>query len=264
MSESFHFSYENKIRIKSSFSGSDLLTTVIESGNAFDSPLNLDLQSKKGDFLKTSEIYYKFSVGKDSKITIGPKMFGYVGLGGKSTVFNERVAILDGSNYTTSAGLGPGVAFSSNKKNGLNYSVKLASSNVEFNDESKHIIGQVGLTKEYFGGTITGNSSDDFDAYGIAIFFKPDNFPSISASIEEKETNSSIITRNWVIGSQKKFNNKTVGIAIGTHNEKEKVAYESWCIFEINDKFKIIPVLFIRDKTPKKDIGLAFNLKLKY
>ena len=80
-------------------------------------------------------------------------MFGYIGLAGQSTAYNERVAILDGSNYTTSAGLGPGFAFSSNKKNGLNYSVN-ASSKVEFNDESKHIIGQIGLTKKYFGGTI--------------------------------------------------------------------------------------------------------------
>ena len=61
-SESLHFTYENKIRLNTSFKGTDNLLTVFESGNALDSPLMLDLQSKKGDTLKISTLLYKFQL----------------------------------------------------------------------------------------------------------------------------------------------------------------------------------------------------------
>tara|TARA_S200000501_G_C20836732_1_gene749715 strand:+ start:422 stop:601 length:180 start_codon:yes stop_codon:yes gene_type:complete len=52
-------------------------------------------------------------------------MFGYMGLAGKSTAYNERIAILDGSNYTTSTGNGPGIGISYINK-GFNYSSKIS------------------------------------------------------------------------------------------------------------------------------------------
>ena len=109
--------------MNTTFKGTDNLLTVIESGNASDSPLRLDLQSKKGDDLEISTILYEFKLGDEFEAIIGPKMFGYHGLAGKSTAYNERIAILDGSNYTTSSGIGPGIGISNRKKNGFNTSL---------------------------------------------------------------------------------------------------------------------------------------------
>ena len=58
-------------------------------------------------------------------------MFVYHDLAGKSTLNNERIAILDGSNYATSSGIGPGVGISSINKNGLNASMKIAPNDRE-------------------------------------------------------------------------------------------------------------------------------------
>ena len=63
-----------------SFSGADKLVTIIESGNASNTNLDLDLQSKKGDSLKISNLYYELPLSKDMELIFGPKMFGYVGL----------------------------------------------------------------------------------------------------------------------------------------------------------------------------------------
>ena len=60
--ESINFTYENKLKIKTSFNENDKLLTIIESGNAFESPLNLDLQSKKGNNLKISTLQYQFKI----------------------------------------------------------------------------------------------------------------------------------------------------------------------------------------------------------
>ena len=56
-SESLHMTYENKIKLKTKFNPKNELITIIESGNAINSPLNFDLQSKKGESLKLSSLY---------------------------------------------------------------------------------------------------------------------------------------------------------------------------------------------------------------
>ncbi|MBO6979385.1 MAG: hypothetical protein JJ837_08145 [Prochlorococcus marinus XMU1428] len=263
--ESLHLTYENKLRINTSFTGNDNLLTIIESGNAKNSPLNLDLQSKKGDELKLSTIYYRFKLDDQFEATIGPKMFGYHGLAGKSTAYNERIAILDGSNYTTASGVGPGVAISKKNKNGFNSSLKIASNSSQMKNESLHYISQIGLTKKYFGGTITTNLNNEFNSYGFAAFYKPNNLPSISASIEYKDDDSIKLIKNWIFGIQKNLKNQKVGLAIGTHNAEEKIGYEVWSEFKKTDKLKLIPVLFIRENNSNNhELGLSLNTKFSY
>ena len=264
-SESLHFTYENKIRLNTSFKGTDNLLTVFESGNALDSPLILDLQSKKGDTLKISTLLYKFQLDDEYEAIIGPKMFGYHGLAGKSTAYNERIAILDGSNYSTSSGIGPGIGISKREKNGLNASFKIASDSSQIDSESIHFINQIGLTKKDFGGTITTNLNNDFEAYGIATFYKRNNFPSISASIEYKDMDSGKTIKNWVFALQQGLQNKKIGIAVGTHNLEEKIGYEGWSEINISDNLKIIPVFFVRETNQvNPELGLSINTKFSY
>ena len=265
LSESLHFTYENKIILNTSFIGTDNLLMVIESGNATNSPLMLDLQSMKGDNLKLSTLLYKFKLDDEYEAIIGPKMFGYHGLAGKSTTYNERIAILDGSNFTTSSGIGPGIGISNKKKNGFNSSLKIASDNSRIENESIHFISQIGLTKKDFGGTITTNLNNDFNAYGIATFYKPKNFPSINTSIEYKNVDSSKTIKNWVFAFQQPLHNKKIGIAFGTYNSDENIGYEGWSEINISDAFNIIPVIFVREKNQlKHELGFAINTKFSY
>ena len=264
-SESVHFTYENKIRLNTTFKGTDNLLTVIESGNSSDSPLMLDLQSKKGNNLKISTLFYKFKLHERYEAIIGPKMFGYHGLAGKSTAYNERIAILDGSNYTTSSGIGPGIGISNRKKNGFNTSFKIASDSSQIDNESIHFISQIGLTKKDFGGTITTNLNNDYEAYGLSTFYNPKNFPSISASLEYKTIDSFKAIKNWVFALQQSLENKKIGIAVGTHNVEEKIGYEGWSEINISDNFKIIPVFFVRENNHvNNELGLSINTKFSY
>lgn len=263
--ESFQFSYENKIRFNTSFKDKDKLLIIFESGNAIGNQLNLDLQSKKGDNLKVSTILYKFEMANSFEAVIGPKMFGYNGLAGKSTAYNERIAILDGSNYTTSSGIGPGVGISKRKNNGLNASLKLASNSTKIDNEATHLITQFGLTKKKYGGTITNNFNNEFNAIGLAAFYKPNKFPSISASIEQKNGDSIKKIKNWVFALQKNYQNKKFGLALGTYNEEEEICYEGWSEIDISNSLKLIPVIFVRENDKvKSDLGFAINTKISY
>ncbi len=181
------------------------------------------MQSQKGDNLKISTLLYRFKLDNEFEAIIGPKMFGYHGLAEKSTVYNEKIAILDGTNYTTSSGIGPSIGISNRKKNGFNTSIKISSNSSQIDNETKHFISQIGLTKKNFGVTITANLNNDFKAYGLATFYKPKKLPSISASIEYKNDDKSKTKKNWVFALQKSLRNKKYGIAFGTHNEQEKL-----------------------------------------
>ncbi len=264
-SEALHFTYENKFILKTSFKETDNLLTIIESGNASESPLKLDLQSQKGEKLKISTLLYRLNLDDESQLIIGPKMFGYHGLAGKSTAYNERIAILDGTNYTTSSGVGPGVGISKRKKNGFNATVKIASNSSQINNESLHLISQIGLTKKNLGGTITANLNNNFEAYGLATFFEPKNFPSISASIEFKNDYSSKFIKNWVFAFQQNLLNKKIGLALGTYTSEEKLGYELWGDINITDKFKFIPVFFVRENNQaKSELGFSINTRFNY
>ena len=62
-------------------------------------------------------------------------------------------------------------------------------------------------------------------------------------SIEQKEGDKFKKTINWIFALQKTFENKKLGLAVGTHNEKENIAYELGSEIETTDKLKIIPVI---------------------
>ena len=263
--ESINFTYEKKIKIKTSFNENNKLLTIIESGNAFESPLNLDLQSKKGNNLKISTLQYQFKINDNYKGTVGPMMFGYNGLEGKSSLYNERIAILDGSKFTTSSGIGPGLGVSRLFEKGFNLSLKISSNNTIITNETIHVISQIGLNRKDWGATITSNFNNKFNAYGIATYFTKGNFPSISTSVEIKNGQKLKTSYNWIFALQKKYKNKNFGLAFGTHNDQEKIAYEGWSEININDKLKIIPVVFVRETNKNNsELGFAFNTKMIY
>ena len=121
------------------------------------------------------------------------------------------------------------------------------------------------LTKKYFGGTITTNLNNNFEAYGIATFFKPKNLPSISTSIEFKDVDSGQTIKNWVFALQKGLQNKKIGIAVGTYNDQENIGYEGWSEINISDKLKIIPVFFVRETNQvNPELGFSINTKFSY
>ena len=163
------------------------------------------------------------------------------------------------------AGVGPGIGISKRKKNGFNTSIKIASNNSQINNESTHFISQIGITKSVFGGTITNNLNDNFNSYGLAAYYKPTNFPSISASIEYKDGDSVNKIKNWVLSFQKNLHKNSIGIAVGTYNEEEEIAYEGWSEIVFTDKMKIIPVIFARDNiNSSPELGFSINTKFSY
>ncbi len=273
--EALHSTYEYKLKLLSSFNGRDSLVAKFEAGNALQSSLELDLQSSKGNEIEPTNIYYQFPLENNLIITLGPKMFGYQGLAGTSTAYNERIAILDGSNYSTDAGNSAALAISYLNNNGLNSTIKLSAKNSNnankgmfTGNSDDSIIGQIGFTGRDYGGTFTYNYSDKFKAYGIGIYLKPDNLPSLSASIELKSQSNSEDIKNWLIAIL--YNNMlgSFGSGLGTYNTNEDLAYETWYEIDITDNLSLIPILFVKTSgnsiTKEDELGFALNAKYNF
>ena len=97
------------------------------------------------------------------------------------------------------------------------------------------------------------------------MYFTHKNLPSLSASIEQKEENKFNKTNNWIIALQKNFDNKKIGIAMGTYDSEERIAYEGWSEIDYTDKLKIIPTVFIRKNNVKgNDFGFVLSSKFIY
>ena len=81
---------------------------------------------------------------------------------------------------------------------------------------------------------------------------------------KNKEPNNKNQLEKWVIAFQKKVKKDNFGIAIGTYNEDEKIAYEAWADFEYSKNLKIIPVIFIKETNFGEETGFAINTKFSY
>ena len=70
--------------------------------------------------------------------------------------------------------------------------------------------------------------------------------------------------KNWVLGLQKKYNNKTFGLATGTYDSDERQLYEAWSNVKVSDKLNIIPIVFLKDPNKNNEFGFAINTKFSY
>ncbi|WP_320674920.1 hypothetical protein [Prochlorococcus sp. MIT 1341] len=273
--EAAHSTYEYKLKLSSSITGKDLLITKLEVGNALESSLGLDLQSSRGQELQITSLYYTFPVDKNIRVSVGPKMFGYEGLAGTSSAYNERIAILDGSNYSTDAGNGAAFVISYLSDNGYNSSLKLTSENANNSSEGilteegkDSLIYQVGYSAESFGGTVTFNKTDEFDALGLGVYISPEKLPSLSASIELKNQDNGQEIINWLLALNKTNKDSTIGIGFGTYDINENIAYEVWYNYNLTDTIMINPILFVKKEgnslINKDEFGFGLNARFKF
>ncbi|MDA0963489.1 MAG: iron uptake porin, partial [Cyanobacteria bacterium] len=72
--------YDARLNLKTSFTGKDLLYSRLRTGNFNNSPFGgngikltkFDRENKNGDIIKMDRLYYRFPVGKEFKVAVGP------------------------------------------------------------------------------------------------------------------------------------------------------------------------------------------------
>ena len=284
--EELHSTYEIKYGLKSSFTGEDTLAVKFEQGNG--KSMGLDAQSSTGDPDNTPEItdiYYSFPLADDFTVSFGPKMDGDEGLEGTASVYGDKAGVsLD---YASLAGDGGvGATFGYKSDNGFNASLNLTS--VDGADSTKGVFGdagtnnttaQIGYDGDNFGGAVTLLDSDansaasNFTAVGFGAYYMPESLPiSISAYIDSKDPETGSADDNWAVGVEaEEVGPGTLGFGVGTIDgltgDDDKMKYEAWYAFKLNDGTTITPIVYQREDqglNGEDETGAAVTVGFKF
>ena len=105
--DSFSFTYDYRLALKTSFTGKDMLYTRLRGGNmkdgdAFSTGLRkLDVSGLSGNTLKVDRLYYKFPVGSGFTTIAGPLARNTESLGMKPTAYTVKTLNFFGGQFGT-------------------------------------------------------------------------------------------------------------------------------------------------------------------
>jgi hypothetical protein len=273
--------YKWTMKLKTSYTGDDLLYAKIETGNADSSSFN-DL----GDYetgssaLDIEELHYTFPVG-DFTVTAGPMSVDVTqSLGATTSVYDAP--ILDVMSFSGNPAIfdavdGAGAGISYSNGNGWSYgfgavadSAADATKGAFTKEGTDAVAAQIGYESDNWGAAFTYADGDTWDGISIAGYYQPSDtgvVPSISAGYGTKnlETKTSSDTTagtqgtddgsTWMVGLQwDEVGPGTLGAAYGTavehydinsYPDKDQMAYEIWYSYPISDNVTITPGIYV-------------------
>jgi len=202
--------YNYTINIKSSFTGSDMLTAAIEAGNQDD--LAMDSSITGGNGLSVASLYYAFPVG-DFSVTAGPRLQQDTVISATTSIYDDGFR-LGSSPYSAEGQDGAGAAIEYQGDNGWNGSFSLIGETPAAGNSANS--STVGLFTEEGTDTWTASIGYDADNYGVGVvykdddnvdtsiaigaYFRPDGMPDISVVFDQLRDADAVDSSNLLIG----------------------------------------------------------------
>jgi len=203
--------YNYTIGIKSSFTGSDMLTASIEAGNQDD--LVMDSSITGGNGLSVASLYYSFPVG-DFSVTAGPIIQQDTVISATTSIYDDGFR-LGSSPYSAEGQDGAGAAIEYQGENGWNGSFSLIGEHLNtFTTGAAN--AQQGLFTEEGTDTWTASIGYDADNYGVGViykdddnvdtsvavgaYFRPDSMPEISVVFDQLRDADATDSSNLLVG----------------------------------------------------------------
>ncbi len=269
--EAVTFNYDTKLMAHTSFTGKDLLKTVIRTGNfnnmdpfGMMGSARLETAFNSSDGLNLHRAYYKFPVGDNFNATFGAKLRQDDLLGVWPSAYPSdsilNVLTHAGANaaYSKAMGAGAGITYSQNQ---LSASLLFVSD--EADDASQGVLTEQGsddlsaqlswngdnftvaaiyTTSDGGNSTNTANTND-YDAYGISGVYRLENSLAFSAGMgwktpeKEDDTNNIEDETTWSIGvvwSDFGAEGNDLGVAIGTaEGHRDDSGYDDPLAYEV-------------------------------
>ena len=269
--EAVSFNYDTKLALKTSFTGEDVLTTRIRSGNftstdpfGASGSTPLEAAFSNSNKLEIDRNYYQFPVGESLTATIGAKVRQDDMLGVWPSSYPSD-SILDvmtyaGANaaYSLAEGAGAGVTYA---KDNLSASLVLVSD--EANDASQGVLTEQGsdditaqlawvadnftvaaaYTTSDGGNTTDAADANDFDAWGVSAQYDLDNGISLNAGMgwktpdKEDDANNIEDESTWSLGvvwNDLGAEGNTLGFAYGTaEGHRDDSGYDDPMAYEV-------------------------------
>jgi len=269
--EAVTFNYDTQIALTSSFTGEDLLKTVIRTGNFADSdPFGkdgdafLETAFNSSDSLKIHRSYYQFPVGDALTATVGAvvRQDDMLGVWPSSYPGDAILDVLTyagaSAAYPLTMGSGAGLTYTNDNLSAtvafVSEDGSSASKGVLTEEGSDDVTAQLAWVGDNFtvaaayttadaGNTANTANTDDYDAWGISGVYDLDNGISISAGLgwktpdKEDDTNNIEEENTWTIGvvwSDFGADGNNLGVAVGTaEGHRDDSGYDDPLAYEV-------------------------------
>ena len=276
LEEELYMQYAYGLDIKSSFTGQDMLTAGIWTGNASGPLASMDSAETGGGALSIGSLYYAFPVG-DLAVTAGPLLDQDDVVAATTSAYSDAFRL--GSMPYSLAGseTGPGIGVAYSNDNGVVASVSFvsetgASSTVGINADDGDDVTTftLGYNGDGFGGGLVLATNDGdganagagtlgYDSFGGGIYYSPESIPAtISVAYDTIDPETGSDASDLFFGIDYKVGPGTLSAAYNSTDvdggsSADSTGFEVSYTYALNDSMTITPGFFTVEDTGAGD-----------
>jgi len=283
-SEELYMQYAYGLDVNSSFTGDDLFSAGIVTGNASGPLASMDSAEEGTGALTVDSLFYSFPVG-DLAVTAGPLVDQDDVVAATASAYSDAFR-LEGMPYSLAGNeTGPGIGVAYSNDNGVVASVSFVS--VGGNDSTVGIGGDngddvstftLGYNGDGFGGGLVIASNDGeagatgYDTFGGGIYYSPESIPAtISIAYDTKDPEGTAKDESDLfIGIDYEVGPGTLSAAYNTTDvdggdSKDTTGFEVSYTYSINDNVTITPGFFtVEDTVGDDDSGVVVETAFSF
>ena len=282
--EEMYMQYAYSLDVNSSFSGEDLLTAGIVTGDASGPLASMDSAETGSSALSVQSLYYAFPVG-DLSVTAGPLLDQDDVVTATTSKYSDtfRLGAMPYSLAGSETGPGIGAAYATD--NGFVVSASFIADDGQ--DSSKGINTDSGndvttITAGYngdgFGGGLVIASNDGdvgtvgYDTFGAGIYYTPDSIDAtISVAFDSKDPETGNDESDLFIGVDYQVGPGTLSAAWNTtevdggSDNLDVSGFEVSYSYAVNDGVTVTPGIFtIDDGEGEEDTGVVLETAFSF
>jgi len=279
--EELYMQYAYGLDVNSSFTGEDLFTAGLVTGNA-SGPLSAMDSAENGD-LDVTSLFYNFPVG-DLSVTVGPLVDQDDVVAATTSAYSDAFRL--GSMPFSLAGdeTGPGVAVAYSNDNGVVASVSFVSlgaadSSVGFGTDDSEDVSTftLGYNADGFGGGLVIASNDGegggagYDTLGGGIYYSPESIDAtFSVAYDTQDPETGADASDLFIGVDYEVGPGTLSAAYNStdvdgSDTEDTTGFEVSYTYSINDNVTITPGFFtVEDNDGDDDSGVVVETAFSF
>jgi len=281
--EELYMQYAYGLDVTSSFTGEDLFTAGIVTGNASGPLENMDSAETGTGALTVSSLYYAFPVG-DLSVTVGPLVDQDDVVAATTSAYSDAFRL--GSMPYSLAGneTGPGIGVAYSNDSGVVASVSFVS--VGGTDSTTGIGADngddvstftLGYNGDGFGGGLViasndgdGTTGGGYDSVGGGIYYSPESFPAtISVAYDTTDPDTGADATDLFFGIDYEVGPGTLSAAYNStdvdgSDSADSTGFEVSYTYSINDNVTITPGFFTVEDTSAGDDDSGFVVETAF
>jgi hypothetical protein len=269
--EELYMQYAYGLEVNSSFTGDDLLSAGIVTGNASGPLANMDSAEEGSGALTVDSLFYSFPVG-DLEITTGPLLAQDDVLAATTSAYSGAFRL--GAMPFSEAGEenGPGIAVAYSNDNGLVASVSYislggteADKGINADDADDVSTFTLGYDGDGFGGGLVIASNDGeggttgYDTFGGGIYYSPESIDAtFSVAYDTTDPETGADQTDLFVGVDYEVGPGTLSAAYNStdvdgSDSEDSTGFEVSYTYALNDNVSITPGFFTVEDTSTGD-----------